>query len=132
MPSIMLAHYSDAYREPDRFRPERFLEGAPPPYSLIPFGGGPRRCIGASFATMEMKTILSTILERVELTAPDPRPERIRLRHITLVPARGARVLITARKQGRSPRGSSSQATPVYVTSPSSPPASGSTAQAQT
>jgi cytochrome P450 len=80
---------------------ERFLEreGATPPYSLIPFGGGPRRCIGASFATMEMKTVLRVVLERVELRAADARPERARLHHVTLVPARGARAVVVAGPQ---------------------------------
>lgn len=85
------------YPDPDRFRPERFLE-RPAPYTFIPFGGGERRCIGASFATMELKTVLRTVLQRVELRAAEPRDERAsRTRSIAIVPARGARAVATAR-----------------------------------
>jgi cytochrome P450 len=97
MPSIVLVQRSPAYGDADEFRPERFLGAAPPAYSLIPFGGGPRRCIGASFAVMEMKTILRTILAAFDVRAPDRKPEAVRLHHITLVPARGARVILTPR-----------------------------------
>jgi cytochrome P450 family 135 len=104
MPSIMMVQSSHAFDDAERFRPERFLEGSAPPYTFIPFGGGTRRCIGASFATMEMKTIIRTVLERVQLRAPTPRPERTKVHHITLVPARGGRVIVTRRRP--SPRSS--------------------------
>jgi cytochrome P450 family 135 len=97
MPSIVLVQRSPSYGDVDEFRPERFLGTAPPAYSLIPFGGGPRRCIGASFAVMEMKTILRTILTAFDVRTPDRKPEAVRLHHITLVPARGARVILTPR-----------------------------------
>ncbi len=99
MPSILLVQRSDAYGDAERFRPERFLDGPAPPYTLIPFGGGPRRCIGASFAIMEMKAIIREVLGAVELSAADPRPERMRLQHITLVPSRGGRVVVTRRRE---------------------------------
>ena len=74
-PAIALVQTSaDAFPDPHEFKPERFLEGSPPPYTFVPFGGGMRRCIGAAFAVMEMKTVLSTVLRRVELTAPDHAP----------------------------------------------------------
>lgn len=93
-PAISLAQTSnDAFPNPEEFRPERFLEGSPPPYTFIPFGGGTRRCIGAAFAMMEMKTVLATVLRHVELSAPDKRPEQPRSHHITQIPARGARVV---------------------------------------
>jgi hypothetical protein len=55
--------------DPEAFRPERFLEGAPEPYTWIPFGGGVRRCLGAAFAQLEMKVVIRTILARTELRA---------------------------------------------------------------
>jgi cytochrome P450 len=102
MPSIMLVQGSRAFVDSDAFRPERFLEEGAAPYTFIPFGGGPRRCIGASFAMMEMRTILRTVLERVRLRAPSAKAERMKVHHITLVPARGGRVIVTG---GRSARG---------------------------
>jgi cytochrome P450 len=97
--SIIGVQSSEAYADPEQFRPERFLDRPPPSYALIPFGGGTRRCAGASFATMEMKTVLRTVLERVELRAPTNRPERPnRLKRFTTVPSRGARVIVTARR----------------------------------
>ncbi len=97
--TIISVHLSKAFPDAEQFRPERFLEQPPPSYTLIPFGGGPRRCVGASFALMEMKTILRTVLARVELCAPTQKPERaVRTRRITTVPARGGRVLVTARR----------------------------------
>jgi cytochrome P450 len=86
------------HSDPAEFRPERFLEEEDAPrYSLIPFGGGTRRCLGASFATMEMKIVLRTVLERLDLRAVDPAPEKVsRSRRFTTSPARGARVVATA------------------------------------
>ena len=65
-PAIWLAHTrADVYPEPFAFRPERFLDGAPPPgYAWVPFGGGVRRCLGAAFAEMEMRVALATMLSR--------------------------------------------------------------------
>lgn len=100
MPSIVLVQSSAAFPEPEAFRPERFLDGGAPPYALIPFGGGPRRCIGASFATMEMRAILRAVLERVQLQAPTLRAERAKVHHITLVPEGGARAVVTRRRDG--------------------------------
>jgi cytochrome P450 len=96
-PAISLVQTSEAFADPEAFRPERFLDGSPPPYTFIPFGGGPRRCIGAAFAVMEMKTVLETVLKRVDLTAASVPSEKLRVHHITQVPSRGARVIAVAR-----------------------------------
>jgi cytochrome P450 len=97
-PAIAVLHTSDAFDAADEFRPERFLEdGSPPPYTFIPFGGGPRRCPGASFATLEMATVLRTVLSRVELRPTAARPEKPRVHHVTLVPSRGGRVTVERR-----------------------------------
>lgn len=64
-PSIKLLHMRpDLYPEPERFRPERFLERKYSPFEYIPFGGGARRCLGAAFAMYEMKLLLGTILRK--------------------------------------------------------------------
>ena len=57
----LVQHREDVYPDPRRFRPERFLEGQGGTYSWIPFGGGIRRCIGASFALFEMRIVLQAI-----------------------------------------------------------------------
>ncbi len=97
--SIIGAHRSDAFPDPQRFRPERFLEDNVPRYAHIPFGGGARRCIGASFARMEMTTILRAVLERVELAPSSAPGERaVRHRRFTVTPGRGGRVVVLARR----------------------------------
>jgi cytochrome P450 family 135 len=83
------------YDEPEAFKPERFLNERPSSYTWFPFGGGTRRCIGAAFAQTEMRVALRTILDRADWKPAGRRPERQRNFHITLVPARGARVVRT-------------------------------------
>jgi cytochrome P450 len=96
VPSITAIHLLQGiYEQPDEFRPERFLEAQPDSYAWIPFGGGRRRCIGAAFATMEMKAVLREVLLRVSVRAADPRPERIKLHNVTLIPGKGTRVVVT-------------------------------------
>jgi cytochrome P450 len=95
MAAIAALHYrEDLFPEPDRFRPERFLDEKADTYSWIPFGGGVRRCIGAAFAEYEMRVVLRAILERAELSAPDPAAEKPRVRNITLAPGRGCLVTL--------------------------------------
>jgi cytochrome P450 len=107
VPSIFLVNRSArVYEDPREFRPERFLEAAPETFSWIPFGGGIRRCIGASFALLEMKVMLRTMLGELQPRLADGRAgrrdERIRRRAITLVPAAGARVVWQRRDPSRS------------------------------
>jgi cytochrome P450 family 135 len=102
-PSIYLTNRSPrVYDDPARFVPERFLDGAPDTFSWIPFGGGIRRCIGASFAQLEMRLMLATILAELTPSLPPGRraraDERNRRRAITLVPSRGARVVWRERR----------------------------------
>jgi len=90
MAAIAALHYrEDIFPEPEEFRPERFLDGKADSYAWIPFGGGVRRCIGAAFAEYEMRIVLRAILERAELSAPDPAPEKAKVRNITLAPGKG-------------------------------------------
>jgi len=96
-PCIHLVHRrEDVYPDPRAFRPERFLEKPAGTYTWIPFGGGVRRCIGASFALQEMQIVLRAIVERTRLRAADPASERVTRRSITLVPDRGAEVVVEA------------------------------------
>jgi cytochrome P450 len=95
LPAIAALHHrEDIFPEPREFRPERFLDAKVDNYAWIPFGGGVRRCIGAAFAEYEMRTILREFVQRADLRAVDTRDEPVRVRNITLAPARGARVLM--------------------------------------
>ncbi len=97
-PCIHLMHRRpDIYPEPERFRPERFLERPAGTYTWIPFGGGVRRCLGASFAIFEMKTVLSTVLARTRLEQAHTGSERVKRRAITLTPSGGAEVVVGRR-----------------------------------
>ena len=98
LPAIAAVHArADLYPQPQELRPERFLDGKAEAYTWLPFGGGVRRCIGAAFAQVEMRTVLREVLRRVRLRAPSARPERGRIQHVTVVPARGCRVVVVER-----------------------------------
>ena len=94
-----LVHHDPAiYPDPYELRPERFLERQPGTYTWLPFGGGRRRCLGASFAQLEMKVVLGSALARYALRPASARREVPRRRSITISPARGARVILERRE----------------------------------
>ena len=95
---IALHHREDVYREPRAFLPERFLQIKPGTYTWIPFGGGIRRCLGASLAMAEQRVVLAAIARRTDLAAPDLTPEAPRMRNVTMIPRGGAQVLVTHRR----------------------------------
>lgn len=103
MPCPWLLHHEESlYPEPQEFRPERFLENPPGTYTWIPFGGGVRRCVGASFAQMQMKVVLKTVFGRLDLW-PARGPEKVRRRSVSLAPAHGGTVIAQPRRARRPP-----------------------------
>jgi len=95
-----LMHHDPAvYSDPYAFRPERFLEEAPGTYTWIPFGGGRRRCIGASFAMLEAKVVLRTLLSSCEVRTTRGGAEVARRRNITIRPAQGATAVLRERRR---------------------------------
>ena len=98
VPAIHLVHRRpDVYPDPHRFKPERFLETPAGTYTWIPFGGGPRRCLGASFAQFEMKIVLAAVIDRLTMRPARPEPERISRRAIAMTPRHGAEIVVDAR-----------------------------------
>jgi cytochrome P450 len=94
---LLLHHRGDLYPRPAEFRPERFLGVKPGTYTWIPFGGGIRRCLGATLAMAEQRVVLRAVARRTDLEAVDPAPERPRHRNVTMIPAHGARAILRAR-----------------------------------
>jgi cytochrome P450 len=103
-PNIYLTHRRpDVYPDPEQFRPERFIERPADTYAWIPFGGGVRRCLGAAFATYEMKVVIPTILRNLQLRTSDAAPERIRRRAVTFVPERDGTLVVERRRPHTAP-----------------------------
>jgi cytochrome P450 len=104
-PSISVIHARpESFTGPREFRPERFLEDDPPDtYTWIPFGGGTRRCLGASFALFEMRVVIRRVIERALLEPVGSQAERVERRGITMVPKTGTRVVLRERRPAASP-----------------------------
>jgi cytochrome P450 len=96
--AYLVHHDPEIYADPYAFRPERFLEASPGTYTWIPFGGGRRRCLGASFALLEMKLVLRAVLAAGELR-PGGDVELPRRRNITISPSAGGRTVLGERRR---------------------------------
>jgi hypothetical protein len=98
VPNAYLIHHDpDIYPDPYAFRPERFLAKPPGTYTWIPFGGGRRRCLGASFAMLEMKVVLREVLQQRELGPVGTRFGLPQRRNITITPDNGAELRLPVR-----------------------------------
>jgi cytochrome P450 len=94
---LLLHHREDVYPQPFEFRPERWSGTKPGTYEWIPFGGGIRRCLGAALAMAEQRVVLREMVMALDLEAETPEPEHALHRNVTMIPARGARVVARAR-----------------------------------
>jgi cytochrome P450 len=97
MSILLLHHREDLHPQPFEFRPERWIGRRPGTYEWIPFGGGIRRCLGATLAMAEQRVVLEMMARRLDLEAEDPAPEHAVHRNVTMIPARGARVVVRSR-----------------------------------
>jgi cytochrome P450 len=95
---LLLHHREDLYPEPFAFKPERWLGRKPGTYEWLPFGGGTRRCLGAALAMAEQRVVLEAMARRLDIQTTDADPERPRHRNVTMIPARGGRVIVRAKR----------------------------------
>ena len=98
--AYLVHHDPEIYPEPKMLRPERFLEKPPGTYTWLPFGGGRRRCLGASFALQEMKIVIAAVLGRYEVRPARQAAETTGRRSITFSPRHGATVVLSERSRG--------------------------------
>ena len=100
VPGLVAVHADpQLYPNPERFDPDRMLDATLSPSSYFPFGGGNRRCLGATFAMVEFRVVLREILRRVDLHTTTELGEKPRLKHVIFVPRRGARIRATPKPQ---------------------------------
>ncbi len=94
-PGVGLVHSDETiYPDPDRFDPDRMVGATLSPTTWLPFGGGARRCLGATFAMAEMRVVLREVLLRAELATTTDPGERQRVKHVILIPDRGGRIRV--------------------------------------
>jgi cytochrome P450 len=96
---LLLHHREDLYPDPSTFRPERWIGHKPGTYEWLPFGGGTRRCLGAALAMAEQRVVLEAMVRRLDLEGTTERPERPVHRNVTMIPSRGGRVVVRARRR---------------------------------
>ena len=104
VPAIGLVHSdSQVYPDAERFDPDRMVGANLSPTTWFPFGGGNRRCLGATFAMVEMRVVFREVLRRVELATTMAPIETQRVKHVIMVPRNGGRIRVRAYRQARIP-----------------------------
>ena len=100
VPAIGLVHSDSAvYPDAERFDPDRMVGATLSPTTWFPFGGGNRRCLGATFANVELRVVLSEVLRRVELATTTDDGERQKVKHVIMVPHSGGRIRVRAKRR---------------------------------
>jgi cytochrome P450 len=100
VPGIGLVHSdSELYPDADRYDPDRMVGATLSPTTWFPFGGGNRRCLGATFAMVELRVVLREILGRVELATTTAPAETQKVKHVIMVPRNGGRIQVRACRQ---------------------------------
>jgi cytochrome P450 len=95
---LLLHHREDLYPDPFAFRPERWDGHKPGTYEWLPFGGGIRRCLGAALAMAEQQIVLGEMARRLDMEAVEADPEHAKHRNVTMIPAKGAKVVVRAKR----------------------------------
>jgi cytochrome P450 family 138 len=88
---------AEAFPDPDRFDPQRFIGSKPPSFAWIPFGGGARRCVGAVFANMEMDVVLRTVLRHFTIDTTTAAGEKYHSRGVAYTPKDGGKIVVHRR-----------------------------------
>ncbi|MGH3560563.1 MAG: cytochrome P450, partial [Mycobacterium sp.] len=88
---------ADAFPNPERFDPQRYIDGNPPTFAWIPFGGGTRRCPGSAFANMEMDVVLRTVLRHFTIEPTTKPGEKWHARGVAFTPKNGGRIVVHPR-----------------------------------
>jgi cytochrome P450 family 138 len=87
----------EAFPDPDRFDPQRFIDAKPSSFAWIPFGGGARRCVGAVFANMEMDVVLRTVLRHFTIETTAAPGEKYHSRGVAFTPKDGGKIAVHRR-----------------------------------
>jgi cytochrome P450 len=95
---LLLHHRDDVYPDPFSFRPERWYGRKPGTYEWLPFGGGTRRCLGATLAMAEQRVVVREMVNALEIETTDRKPERPVHRNVTMIPSKGGTVVIQGRR----------------------------------
>jgi cytochrome P450 len=96
---LVTHHLPELFPEPLRFKPDRWSTAKPTPYEYLPFGAGPRTCLGAAFSSMSVRVMLAVLLQRFRLTLEPDANVSFRVRGIVLWTKDGIKVRVCSRDE---------------------------------